>query len=115
MLLEVWLSLYVNFCYDGADLKIYCQGTAKNIMDFVTTIGLCAGTLTTIAFLPQVIKTWRSRSAGDISFSMLIMFLVGLCLWLLYGIYLQALPVIISNFVTILLNLVILWFKLKYK
>lgn len=84
-------------------------------MDFVTTIGLCAGTLTTIAFLPQVIKTWRSRSAGDISLSMLIMFLVGLCLWLLYGIYLQALPVIISNFVTILLNLVILWFKLKYK
>ncbi|NJL91740.1 MAG: SemiSWEET transporter [Coleofasciculaceae cyanobacterium SM2_1_6] len=84
-------------------------------MDFVTAIGLCAGTLTTIAFLPQVIKTWRSRSAGDISLSMLIMFLVGLCLWLLYGIYLQAPPVIISNFVTILLNLVILWFKLKYK
>ncbi len=117
--LEVLLSLYVNFCYDGADLKIYCQGiaknTAKNIMDFVTTIGLCAGTLTTIAFLPQVIKTWRSRSAGDISLSMLITFLVGLCLWLLYGIYLQAPPVIISNFVTILLNLIILWFKLKYK
>jgi len=84
-------------------------------MDFITILGLCAGTLTTIAFLPQVLQTWRSKSVKDISLSTLITFIIGLFLWLLYGIYLQALPVIIANFVTIVLNLVILGFKLKYR
>jgi len=84
-------------------------------MNFVTIIGLCAGFLTTIAFLPQVMKIWQSKSTKDISLGMLVTFILGLSLWLLYGIYLQAWPVIIANFVTILLNLIILWFKLKYK
>ncbi len=84
-------------------------------MDFITILGLCAGTLTTIAFLPQVMQTWRSKSVKDISLSTLITFIIGLFLWFLYGIYLQAIPVIIANFITIVLNLVILGFKLKYE
>ena len=84
-------------------------------MDFITILGLCAGTLTTIAFIPQVVRVWQCKSAGDLSLSMLVMFIVGVGLWFCYGLYLQALPVIIANFITIVLNLVILWFKLKYK
>jgi MtN3 and saliva related transmembrane protein len=84
-------------------------------MEFVNLIGLLAGGLTTIAFLPQVIKTWRTKSTKDISMGMLLMFISGLFLWLVYGLYLGALPVIVANFVTILLNLPILWCKLKYK
>ncbi len=84
-------------------------------MEFVNLIGLLAGGLTTIAFLPQVIKTWQTKSTKDISMGMLLMFISGLFLWLVYGLYLGALPVIVANFVTILLNLPILWCKLKYK
>ncbi len=49
------------------------------------TLGLIAGGLTTISFLPQVIKTWRSRSAKDLSFRMFGIFSVGVLLWLIYG------------------------------
>jgi MtN3 and saliva related transmembrane protein len=84
-------------------------------MDFITILGLCAGSLTTIAFIPQVVRVWQSKSAGDISLSMLILFIIGVGLWFCYGLYISQLPVIIANFITLMLNLVILWFKLKYK
>ncbi|NEQ29373.1 MAG: hypothetical protein F6K28_62735 [Microcoleus sp. SIO2G3] len=74
---------------------------------------MMAGTLTTIAFLPQLIKTWRTQSAKDLSFSWLVTFSLGVSLWLLYGILIRSLPVIVSNAVTLLLTLIILWFKLR--
>jgi len=84
-------------------------------MDTITILGLAAGTLTTIAFLPQMMKTWQTKSAKDVSFLMLITFNVGVFLWLIYGIYLQALPIILANGVTLFLNLIILWLKIKYR
>lgn len=74
-------------------------------------LGLLAGTLTTLAFLPQVIKTWKSRSAKDISLGMFLMFSAGVFLWLLYGLSLGALPIIIANSVTLILSLLILGMK----
>ena len=74
-------------------------------------LGLLAGTLTTVAFLPQVIKTWKSRSAKDISLGMFLMFSSGVFLWLLYGLSLGALPIIIANSVTLILSLLILGMK----
>lgn len=82
-------------------------------MDAITSLGLLAGTLTTIAFLPQLIKTWRTQSAKDLSFTWLILFTSGVSLWLLYGILIRSLPVIASNAVTLLLTLIILSFKLR--
>lgn len=84
-------------------------------MEAATTLGLVAGTLTTVAFFPQVIKTWRSRSAKDISLGMFSLFSVGVFLWLLYGIHIGAMPVIVSNAITLLLALTILLFKLRFK
>ncbi|ALF54553.1 hypothetical protein BCD64_18155 [Nostoc sp. MBR 210] len=84
-------------------------------MDFLTILGLVAGALTTIAFLPQMFKTWKSKSAKDVSFVMLITFMSGLLLWLVYGIALQALPIIIANAISFIFNLIILCLKLKYK
>jgi MtN3 and saliva related transmembrane protein len=84
-------------------------------MDFVTILGLVAGACTTIAFLPQLMKTWRSKSAKDISSEWLITFTVGIFLWLLYGILIHSLPVILSNGVTLVLTLMILFFKLRYR
>ncbi|MFN6517365.1 MAG: SemiSWEET transporter [Nostoc sp. CreGUA01] len=84
-------------------------------MDFLTVLGLAAATLTTIAFLPQMFKTWQTKSAKDVSFVMLITFISGVFLWLIYGIYLQALPIILANSVTLFFNLIILWLKIKYR
>ncbi|MBD1923261.1 SemiSWEET transporter [Microcoleus sp. FACHB-831] len=84
-------------------------------MNFVTILGLSAGTITTIAFLPQVIKVWKTKSAKDVSFVMLITFCIGVFLWLVYGILRQDVAVIAANLVTLILNLIIVWLKIKYK
>ncbi len=84
-------------------------------MENTTILGLLAGTLTTFSFLPQVIKTWKTKSTKDISLGMFVTFCAGVFLWLLYGIVIHDLPVIITNFVTLILASSILWMKLKYK
>lgn len=78
-------------------------------------LGLAAGSLTTTAFFPQVLKTWRSRSAKDISLGMFGIFTAGVFLWILYGIRIGALPVILSNVITFALALTIVIFKLRFK
>jgi MtN3 and saliva related transmembrane protein len=77
-------------------------------------LGLLAGTLTTIAFVPQVIKTWRSRSAEDLSLGMFSLFTVGIALWLVYGFWIQALPLILTNTITLGLAATLLFFKLHF-
>lgn len=84
-------------------------------MDSITILGLVAATLTTVAFLPQLIKTWNSKSAKDVSLEMLITFCIGVFLWLIYGIYLQALPIILANLLTLIFNLIILGLKIRYR
>ncbi|WP_414581908.1 SemiSWEET family sugar transporter [Scytonema sp. PCC 10023] len=84
-------------------------------MDFITILGLVAATLTTFSFLPQMLKTWQTKSAKDVSYAMLITFNTGLFLWLMYGISLRALPIIVANGVTLVFNLIILWLKIKYR
>ncbi|HLP89396.1 MAG TPA: SemiSWEET transporter [Nostocaceae cyanobacterium] len=84
-------------------------------MDFLTLLGFTAATLTTVAFLPQMLQTWRTKSAKDVSYVMLITFIIGLFLWLIYGIILGAVPIIAANSVTLIFNLIILWLKIKYR
>ena len=84
-------------------------------MNPIQTIGLIAGACTTVAFLPQVIKTWKSRSAKDLSLSMFSIFSLGVCLWLIYGFLVQDVPVIAANLVTLMLASTLLVFKLRYK
>ncbi len=84
-------------------------------MDGIEILGLIAGALTTIAFVPQVIKTWKSKSAKDISLNMFLLFCTGVTLWLIYGIIKADFPIIIANVMTLLLALCILYFKLRYK
>lgn len=84
-------------------------------MDSITILGLVAASLTTFSFLPQMLKTWQTKSAKDVSFVMLICFNLGILLWLIYGIYLSALPIILANAVTLFLNLIILLLKIRYR
>jgi MtN3 and saliva related transmembrane protein len=83
--------------------------------DIFTLIGYLAGTLTTLAFFPQVLHTYRCKSAGDFSWKMLIAFNCGLVLWLVYGIYLHSWPMILANSITLALQAFIVTMKLKYR
>ena len=76
--------------------------------------GFIAAALTTIAFIPQVIKTWKSKKADDVSIVMLLMFITGLLFWIIYAIETNALPVLIANIITFILNVTILSLKLIY-
>ena len=78
------------------------------------TIGFAAAIFTTLAYLPQVIKVWKSRSAKDISMRMYAMMSTGVFLWLVYGIRLRSWPIILANGVTLALTLAILGLKIKH-
>lgn len=83
-------------------------------MDLTTLIGLAAGTCTTIAFLPQALKCWRTRSTRDISLSMFLVLVAGVALWLAYGLMLGDVPLVAANGVTLLLAGSILVLKLRH-
>lgn len=80
----------------------------------MTYVGLLAGALTTISFMPQLLRIWRRKSAADISYAALIAFIAGISLWLWYGIAIQSLPLIAANAITLALNVGILGLKLLH-
>jgi MtN3 and saliva related transmembrane protein len=80
----------------------------------VNAIGLAAAVCTTIAFVPQLIRVWRLRSAREISLIMFSVFSLGTLLWLIYGICLRALPIILANAVSLVLSVAILALKLRF-
>lgn len=84
------------------------------IPNLAELIGIIAGLLTTVAFLPQAFKIWRSKSAKDVSLAMFVCFCVGIVLWVIYGFMLGALPVILANVVTLCIAATILVFKIRY-
>ncbi len=83
-------------------------------MNPIDWLGTVAGILTTIAFLPQVLKVWRSRSARDISLGMYAIFATGVACWAVYGWILAIWPVIIANVVTLILVAVVIGMKLRW-
>lgn len=83
-------------------------------MNLITVTGLAAGTFTTIAFVPQMIKTWQTKSAKDLSLVMLVTLNLGTLLWLIYGIAINSLPVILANGITIIFHIINLSLKIKY-
>jgi len=83
-------------------------------MDTITLVGFIAGTLTTVAYVPQVIRSWKLKETKDISLSMLVLYAVGVSLWLVYGIWMDALPIIAANGISLGLILILLGIKLKY-
>jgi len=84
-------------------------------MSLINIIGLVAALCTSISFLPQAIKTIRTRDTSAISLSMYCVFTGGTLLWLIYGVMIVSYPVIIANTITIILASIILIYKVKYK
>ena len=90
-------------------------GYIKNMTDPITLLGLVAGMLTTAAFLPQVVKSWKSKSTKDVSLGMFLVLCIGIVLWLIYGFLTDDIPLIAANGVTLFLAGTILVFKIRYK
>lgn len=81
-------------------------------MDPVELVGLVAGVLTTSAFVPQAVQTWRTRSARDVNLALIVLLVVGNALWLAYGVLVGSWGLVAANLVTVPLCLLILWVKL---
>jgi MtN3 and saliva related transmembrane protein len=86
----------------------------QRLMDWIDTIGSVAAALTTLSFVPQALKTFKTRDVSGISLGMYTAFTLGVALWLIYGILIGAWPVIIANAVTLVLALAILVMKLRF-
>ncbi|WP_454743355.1 SemiSWEET transporter [Cupriavidus necator] len=85
---------------------------ALNLLDGV---GLVAAALTTGAFVPQLLKIWRSRSATDISYGMYIAFIAGVLLWLGYGVAIGSMPMVVSNAAILLQAIAVLVLKRRFE
>jgi MtN3 and saliva related transmembrane protein len=81
----------------------------------VEIIGLVAGTITSVTFLPQVIRIWKTRSAKDVSLTMLLLLLLGTSMWLAYGILRNDTAIIYTNSMVLAMGLAMLLFKTKFK
>jgi MtN3 and saliva related transmembrane protein len=82
---------------------------------FKNNLGYFAGILTTIAFIPQVVKVWTSKRTSDISLIMFVVFTTGVLLWFIYGIIINDYALVITNLITFSLSLSILVAKILYK
>lgn len=82
-------------------------------MQNVEYIGLAAGLITTIAFLPQIIQIFRTKSVKDISLMMYVTYSVGLIIWVTYGYIISSYAIMITNSITLMLALITVIMKLK--
>lgn len=83
-------------------------------MDTITLIGIVAGICTTIAVVPQIVRTWKTKKVMDVSIAMFIVLIAGVGLWTLYGILKTDWPIIITNGISVMLNLCMLYFIITY-
>ena len=80
----------------------------------VDIFGYFAAILTTVAFLPQLIKTLKTKKADDVSLITLIMFIIGVFSWIIYGYKISSIPILIANLITLILNILILISKIYF-
>jgi MtN3 and saliva related transmembrane protein len=84
-------------------------------MEPIEILGLVAGTITSITFLPQVVKIWQTKSAKDLSLMMLLLLMLGVVLWLIYGLVVMSAAIIYTNSMVLAMSLIMLYFKLRFK
>ena len=80
----------------------------------IEIFGYVAAILTTLAFLPQLIKTLKTKKADDVSLITLIMFIIGVLCWIIYGYKISSIPILLANLITLFLNLLILISKIYF-
>ncbi|MBK7375282.1 MAG: SemiSWEET transporter [Ferruginibacter sp.] len=84
-------------------------------MKLAELLGLAAGTITSITFLPQVIRIWKTKSVKDMSMLMMLLLIAGTVCWLTYGLLMKDAAIIYTNVMVLAMSLVMFYFKIKYK
>lgn len=84
-------------------------------MNWIELVGYLGSFLTSITFIPQVYKSWQSKSVGDLSIWMIMIVVTSTLVWLVYGFAIKSGPVIVANLVVLVLTLVLFYFKLSFK
>ncbi len=84
-------------------------------MDIINLVGAAGGIVSSITFLPQVIKIWKTKSAKDLSMGTLLFLILNVFLWLLYGILTNLYPIIITNGIVLSMVFIMVYFKLTFK
>jgi MtN3 and saliva related transmembrane protein len=85
------------------------------VSEYTLYIGIAAGVCTSISMLPQLVKIIKTKKADDISYGMVVVLLVGVAAWIWYGVLRSDYPIIITNSFSLLVNLLVLVFSLRYK
>ena len=83
-------------------------------MEWITVFGVIAAILVNVAFLPQIIKSWKTKKTEDISLLMYLLYSMGVLMWLIYGIIIKNVPIIISDSIGIFFVLSVLYLKIKH-
>ena len=84
-------------------------------MDIINIVGAAGGIVSSVTFLPQVIKIWKTKSAKDLSMGTLLFLVLNVSLWLLYGIFTNLYPIIITNGIVLSMVFIMVYFKLTFK
>ncbi len=83
-------------------------------MNYIQVIGISAGILTSLSMLPQLIKIIKEKAAKDVSVIMILILLAGLVMWIYYGVLKKDMPIIVTNIFSVIVNLTLLFFRLRY-
>ena len=124
-----WKRGRMNYCYKKKGFTLLCgasrlaKGKNKQYlnnfkpvsMSAIQILGLIAGTITSITFLPQVIRLWKTKSVKDISMLMMLLLILGTSLWLTYGLLLKDIAIIYTNVMVLVMSLIMFYFKIRYK
>ena len=84
-------------------------------MDWINLVGYVGSALTSITFVPQVYKSWQSKSVGDLSIWMILIVITSTLVWLTYGVGIGSGTVILANTIVLVLSLLLFYFKLSFK
>jgi len=84
-------------------------------MDIINIVGAAGGIVSSVTFLPQVVKIWKTKSAKDLSMGTLLFLVLNVSLWLLYGILTNLYPIIITNGIVLSMVFIMIYFKLTFK
>ena len=84
-------------------------------MTAIEILGLAAGTISSITFLPQVTRIWKTKSAKDLSMNMLFLLILGVSMWLVYGVVQKDLAIIYTNSMVLVMSVIMFFFKIKFR
>lgn len=84
-------------------------------LEFIVILGFVAGLLTSVSMLPQVIKTYKKKQAEEVSLLMLLVLMAGICLWIWYGFKKEDYPIMITNAISLFINISLVVLRHRYK